>query len=121
MTESQIHNQFVAWLRKHEIPYLRHRMDRKSGIQTGWPDFTVLWMSRVVCIEIKTSKGRVSNQQHRVIDFIRRTGNRVEICRSCEECVEAVKNILCEGKLGDDASAPEERPRFSEQFNELRQ
>lgn len=120
MRESQIHDQFVAWLRKLEIPYIRHRMDRKSGIQSGWPDFTVLWMSRAMCIEIKTAKGRVTIAQQRVIDFIRRSGNRVEICRSCEECIEAVKNILCEGKLGDDAMALKERPRFKEQFTELK-
>jgi hypothetical protein len=99
MTERQIHDQFIAWLRKNEVPYSHHRMDSKSGIQKGWPDFTVLWMSRVVCIEVKTSKGRVSKDQERVIAFIRKSGNRVEICRSCEECVEAVKNILCESKL----------------------
>src|ERR1051325_7409270 len=121
MTERQIHEQFIAWLRKLEIPYVHHRMDKKSGIRTGWPDFTILWCSRVMCIEIKTAKGRITLDQARVIAFIRRSGNRVEICRSCEECVEVVKNILCEGKLGDDSVPEQLRPKFIKEFMELKQ
>lgn len=120
MSERQIHDAFIAWLKKREIPFITHRMDRKSGIATGWPDFTVLWMSRVMCIEIKTAKGRLSNDQERVIAFIRRSGNRVEVCRSCEECIEAVTDILCEGKLGAGDTPTDVRTGFRKEFAELK-
>lgn len=121
MTERGIHEAFIAWLRKLEIPYVYHRADKKSGIQSGWPDFTVLWCSHCVCIEVKTEKGRLSKDQKRVIAFIRKSGNRVEICRSCEQCVEAVKNILCENLQGFEFDNPlAEVPRFREEFRELK-
>lgn len=121
MTERGIHEAFIAWLRKLEIPYVYHRADKKSGIQSGWPDFTVLWCSHCVCIEVKTEKGRLSKDQKRVIAFIRKSGNRVEVCRSCEQCVEAVKNILCENLQGFGFDNPlAEVPRFREEFRELK-
>lgn len=94
-----IHMPFLAWLNELKIPRVYHRPDRKSGIQTGWPDFTVAWMGRVVFIEAKTPDGRLSKVQENVHAFIRASGNRVEVCRSLEECKEAVKNILCENTL----------------------
>jgi VRR-NUC domain len=120
MTERKIQDDFAAWLRGNQVPFIRHRMDKKSGIQKGWPDFTVLWMSRAVCIEVKTDKGRVSLDQARVIAFIKRSGNKVEICRSVDECIEAVKNILCEGKLGDEATPINEQPRFTKEFEAMK-
>lgn len=98
MRERQIHDAFEVWLRERKIPFVHHRMDRRSGIAKGWPDYSVFWMGRAVMIEVKTIKGRLSPDQLKVIEFIRRSGNTVEIARNVPECVEAVQNILCEGK-----------------------
>jgi hypothetical protein len=90
-----IHIPFLAWLNELQIPRVYHRPDQRSGIQRGWPDFTVAWMGHVVFIEAKTPEGRLSKVQENVHAFIRASGNRVEVCRSVEECKEAVRNILC--------------------------
>jgi hypothetical protein len=97
-----IHVPFKAWLDAGQIPYIYHRHDRKSGIQTGHPDFTILWMRRQIMIECK-GQGRPSPKQLERIAFLRRMGNVVEIARSFDECVEAAYKVLCEGKpsLGD--------------------
>lgn len=116
MRESQVHQAFSMWLNKHEIPHVHSRTDRKTSTAVGDPDYFVFWCSRVVAIEIKVGKGRLSLAQAKRIAYIRRSGNKVEICRSVEECIEAVKNILCEGKLGDEATPINQRPSFKEEF-----
>ena len=94
----EIHIPFLAWLNELEIPRVYHRPDRKSGIQRGWPDFTIAYGGRVVFIEAKTDEGRLSVVQVSVHNFIRASGNRVEVCRSVEECKEAVrKHVLHDG------------------------
>ena len=98
MTEREIHYDFKKWLREHRIPFVESRMDRKSTIAKAWPDFTVCFMSRVVLIEVKSQIGRLRPDQVKMIEYIKRSGNKVEIARSVRECVEAVKSILCEGK-----------------------
>lgn len=97
-----IHRPFIAWLTERQIPYIYHRGDRKSGIHSGHPDFTILWMRRQIMIECKTASGKLSDLQVKRIDFLRRNGNVVEIARTLSECVEAVKSILCEGKKASD-------------------
>jgi len=93
-----IHIPFLAWLNELKIPRVYHRPDRKSGIQTGWPDFTVAYMGRVVFIEVKTPEGRLSKVQGNVLAFLLASGNPIEVCRSVEECKEAVrKHVLHDG------------------------
>ena len=89
-----IHIPFLAWLHELDIPLVYHRPDRKSGIQTGWPDFTVAYARRVVFIEAKTPEGRLSEVQRNVHKFIRKAGNIVVVCRSLEECKEAVREFV---------------------------
>lgn len=109
MTEKEIHQQFNAFLRERGIPFIEARMDRASTIAKSWPDYTILWMGRVICIEVKTEKGRVSPAQNLKIDFIRQSGCRVLICRSTQECVEAAKGILCQGEQENDVRSNLER------------
>jgi hypothetical protein len=94
MEIEDIHVPFLAWLHELRIPFVYHRPDRKSGIQTGWPDFTVLYEGRVALIEAKTAAGRLSEVQESVHAFLRGSGNPVEVCRSVEECKEAVRKWI---------------------------
>jgi len=97
-SEREIQDQFAAWLTERQIPFIRSRMDRRATIQTGWPDFTILWMRRNIMIECKAVGGKLSQRQVRRIEYLRRSGNVVEIARNLSECVDAVQNVLCEGK-----------------------
>jgi hypothetical protein len=98
-----IHVPFKAWLDERRIPYVYHRPDRKSGIQEGHPDFTILWTRRQIMIECKATGGKLSPKQLERIDFLRRSGNVVEIARSLSECVDAAYKVLCEGKPATEA------------------
>ncbi len=110
MTERQIHDGFNVWLRERSIPFIESRMDRKSTIAKAWPDYSIFWMDRALMIEVKTAKGRLRPDQVTMIEFIRRSGNRVEIVRSVPECIEACQTILCERALNVGQPANAEYP-----------
>lgn len=107
MTERHIHDGFIAYLRKNRLSYVHHRMDRKSGIAEGWPDFTIVHCNQALVIEIKTPKGRLSKKQEEVIADIRRNGTGTVIARSVPECVQAVETWMgTEKPDGEAASEP---------------
>lgn len=89
--------------------FIRHRTDKKSGIQEGWPDITVCHVGRCLMLELKMPKGRVSPKQQFVIDSLRQHGNPVTIARSVEEAVSAVQTWLGveNAVIAEAASVPE--------------
>lgn len=93
-----IHEPFVAWLRKLGIPYHRNRPDKRTTAIEGDPDFLVTWMQHCLYIECKVPGKKLSKKQEERIAYIRRAGNKVVIAYSLEECIDACKNILCVGK-----------------------
>jgi hypothetical protein len=103
MTEKQFHRDFEKWLRERRIPFVTSRMDRRSTIGNGKPDYCITFMNRCRYVELKTSKGRLSPAQVKEIEYIRRSGNTVEVARSLPEAIEAVHGILCEGKPSVDS------------------
>lgn len=90
---ADIQEPFAAWLRKNRICFIRHRPDKKSGIKTGWPDFSVIHMGRAVMVECKLPDGKVSLAQAKCISELRFNGNTVVIARSKQECIDALKDI----------------------------
>ena len=91
-SEKKMHMLFSDWLRLHEIPALHCRMDRKSTIQNGWPDFTILiGGGRCVCIEMKVNGNQLSEDQKTVIAMLEKNGTPVSVCRSVEEAIEFVE------------------------------
>lgn len=108
-----IHEPFIAWLRKLEIPYHRNRPDKRTTAVEGDPDFLVSWMQHCLYIECKVPGKKLSPKQEERIAYVRRAGNKVVIAYSLEECIEATKNVLCVGKT--DLSGGVE-PKQGEQF-----
>lgn len=98
MREQQVHEAFFAWLKKLDLPYIHQSMARKSHLEKGWPDFTIMFMGHVLCIEVKTLKGKVSPIQAKCFERIRRNGNKVVVAHSLEMCIDACKDILLIGK-----------------------
>lgn len=91
-----IHNPFKAWLNARWIPFRYDRPDKKTRTTRGEPDFLITWMGRCLHIEAKIPPNKLSPAQEARIAFIRKSGNRVEVCHSVEECIEATKTILCD-------------------------
>lgn len=93
-SEKQIHNGFIAYLKRERLSYSHHRMDKKSGIAVGFPDFCIIHCGRALLLEIKTPKGRLSEAQREMIKQLTLNGNITEVCRSVEECVRAVETWM---------------------------
>jgi hypothetical protein len=78
--EKAMHDLFSQWLRLNGIPYIHARMDKKSTIQKGWPDFTMLYQGRALCVEFKAMGGAPSEEQESVIQSLTKTGTTVLVC-----------------------------------------
>jgi hypothetical protein len=82
-----LHQPFIAYLRKQGIPYIYHRSDRRSGINKGHPDFTLLWCGHAFLIEFKTLGGKLSIDQLERIEELSRAGTRTRLCTSLSEAI----------------------------------
>lgn len=90
MTERQISDGLCAYLRKEGLCFIRARTDRKSGIQEGWPDISVIYCGRAWLCELKTTAGKLSKKQVECHAQLRKNGTPVTVARSVEEAVSAV-------------------------------
>src|SRR5438132_793422 len=90
MKESDLHKEFIAWLNARRIPFLHSRTDRRTTTALGDPDFFVLWEGRVLGIECKIDKNKLSDAQEKRIAYLKQAGVRVEVARTLQECIVAV-------------------------------
>jgi hypothetical protein len=89
---------FSAWLQLRGIPFVRCRTDKRSTIKVGYPDLTVLWDGRAVCIEFKAPCGRLSDEQKAMSADLARAHIPLFLAYSCVEGIETV----C-GRFGNEA------------------
>jgi hypothetical protein len=62
-TEKLVHHTFEAWLRLNELPFIHSRMDKKSTIRVGWPDFSIFSEGKTVFVEFKQAGKQLSQEQ----------------------------------------------------------
>lgn len=93
-SEKELHQAFEAYLRKEGLSFITHRMDRKSGIQAGFPDYCVISCGRCCLIEMKMPRGTLSPIQEKVITKLQKGGTPTVIARSIEGAVNAVRTWL---------------------------
>ena len=118
MTEYELHVSILSYLRialpegsaihhspnegAHKIAY---RMKQKrQGVIAGWPDLEIFvppaaWQSETVpwCpifLEIKTQKGRVSDNQKAAHKLLTNCGCVVEVVRSIEETATVISQLI---------------------------
>lgn len=102
--ERALHDQFERWLRVHEkgpIPYVHSRMDRKSTIRKGWPDFTILRGALPYnhslgscCVEFKMPGEALTDAQVEVHIELKAASVPVKTCYSVVEAIEFTREIL---------------------------
>jgi hypothetical protein len=96
--EADMHDQFATWLRYHAavvpVPHVHSRMDRKSTIREGWPDFTVTWNGRVAFVEFKMPGNKLSQAQHDVARELVQAGMQVAVCHTVAEAIAYAKKFL---------------------------
>lgn len=103
MSEAQLHRQTAAYLAQ-ALPEdcawttfpaggggrVRGAQLKAAGLRAGWPDVQILWYvgsnrGVFVCLELKTLKGRLSDEQIACHFDIRKAGGYVFVCRSLDE------------------------------------
>ena len=75
--EKLLHHQFEAWLILNQIPYVHSRMDKKSTIREGWPDFSVFYRAKTVFVEFKKPGEDLKPKQSIVVKELRVMGFEV--------------------------------------------
>jgi hypothetical protein len=68
--EREMHDEFQRWLAVHEkgpIPFVHSRMDRKSTIRSGFPDFGIFFGGKCCFVEFKMPDNGLSSDQCEVI------------------------------------------------------
>lgn len=92
--EKEMHDIFSQWLNLNGIPFIHARTDKRSTIQVGWPDFTVIHKGRAVCVEFKMPYAKIDVKQFETIDRLQREGTPVFICHNHAEAIEHLKRIF---------------------------
>jgi len=92
--ELKMHNQFEAWCRLNNLPFIHSRTDRKSTIQAGHPDFTVFAGGRVAFIEFKTEAGKLSQEQVNRIAILMDAGCPCYVPTDLGSAIEFTKQAL---------------------------
>lgn len=89
-TEKQLQEQMANLLNQRNIFYVRSRMDKKTSLPCGMPDFFIfLPNGRFLAVEAKVAGGSLSDDQKRVFDrFWAYTGQVVHVVWSFQEFVE---------------------------------
>jgi len=62
----------------------------RKGLRPGWPDFEIIHRGRVIFIELKTTKGRVSKSQKQCHNDLVMAGAVVKVCRSLEDVIQFI-------------------------------
>lgn len=67
------------------------QLRRSRGVKAGVPDLLICYRGMLYCIELKASKGKVSDIQHVTHAQIREAGGQVSVCHSIEEVETALR------------------------------
>ena len=68
---------------------------KDMGVLAGVPDLIVLWPGGKLAIELKSDKGRTSQDQKDVLAKFEACGFPVAVCRSQIEVIEALRRVGC--------------------------
>jgi hypothetical protein len=86
--EKAIHVLFESWLMLNELDYVHARMDKKSTIKAGHPDFTIFGpKGTTVFVEIKVPGKTLSVDQMAVMLSLLRKGHHYMVCHSDVEAI----------------------------------
>ena len=107
--ESRIQQNCVKWFRYQypEPKYLiyananggyRSKIEsmimKGEGVKSGIPDLTILTPGKILFIEMKSEKGKLTDNQTAVIELLKSMAISVEVCRSFDEF-----QIICKKHL----------------------
>jgi len=84
--ESELHDRIIAECRRRGWFYVHARMDKRSTLTPGTPDFVIFTdCGGVLIVECKTRTGKMSVEQSAVAAMLKRLGHRSHVVRSFED------------------------------------
>ncbi len=97
--EGELHELFATDCLRRGVEIIRSRMDKKSTIEDGWPDFSCFYAgadadTRACFIEFKNRTGRLRKDQVIVIDRLRKAGLPVLVTGDFAEAVAFLKTHI---------------------------
>jgi hypothetical protein len=93
--ERELQRDVSNYLNKKQIPFLRPRMDKKSTLQVGSPDFVACVTGKFVAIECKcrATGGKLTDQQKDAMGKILSNDGSYLVVYSIEELIRALSEI----------------------------
>lgn len=88
--EREIQNKIAGLLSIRDIEFGRQRMDKKSTMVEGWPDFVFAIAGTPIAFEVKTATGKQTEEQKKVQARMERNGWKYYLVRSVKEAKEIV-------------------------------
>lgn len=89
-SERELQNQIASYLSVRDIFFGRQRMDKRSNMTLGWPDFAMAYKGVPIALECKVGTGKQSEEQAKAQVRMEANGWRYFEVRSLAE----VKIIL---------------------------
>jgi hypothetical protein len=92
--EKEMHEVFTQWLNLNNIYHVHSRMDKKSTIAKGTPDFTIVYGGKGFFIEFKTPQNTLSDEQKVHMKKIMASGTQYFLCYDAKEAIEVTRKII---------------------------
>lgn len=74
--EADLHDEVEKYCRSKGWLYIHPRMDQKSTISTGWPDFSIFMDGgKTVCLELKRPGAKPTHKQLQTLAHLRKLGH----------------------------------------------
>jgi Holliday junction resolvase len=95
--ESDLQRAFVqalscaGWLVMHIPNQSTRGRQRWAGLLSGAPDLVIVKHGRVLFLEVKTEKGKVSEKQSEVHDLLRLHGMEVRVVRDVDDIADLIQ------------------------------
>ncbi len=81
-------------------------ISKAMGLRAGTPDIVMCWKGRLVGIELKAGRGRLSPAQLEAHDAITLAGGAVTMCRTLDEVVAFLATLGVPSRVGAVMPAP---------------
>jgi len=93
--ESKLQGKIVKWAKEHGRPIQSNRQTRgaRTLLTPGWPDITLILPGRVLFIELKAGKGRLSEEQKQIRLQFMALGHEIHEVRSYRRFLELVSGV----------------------------
>ena len=102
-SEKELQRQIGQWLQMKGVKGGNPRMDKRTTLALGHPDFTFPWQpwgGRYVALEVKTDKGKQTEDQKQYEASIKENGGCYFLVRSLADVVNALSGESKEASNG---------------------